>query len=258
MYNLQSTITKNIQIKSEVFEMALHAPEITQKAKPGQFIEIKVNDTSVLLRRPMSIMDADHKTGEIKIWYRVVGAGTLALSMTEAGKKLDIIGPLGNMFYLKPEAKTVVLVGGGCGVAPLVYFSKHIQSNSPDVKIYAIIGARTKEFVLGSEAFQKYGAQVLISTDDGSEGTKGFPTTVLQTLLEKEVINEAATCGPNPMMMGIARLCQDKNIFCLVSMESPMACGLGACYGCVVKTKIGYRRVCKEGPIFKGTEVLVD
>lgn len=258
MHHLQSTITKNTQIKPEIFEMALHAPEIAQKAKPGQFVEIKVHDNSVLLRRPMSIMDANSETGEIKIWYRVVGSGTLSLSMAEPGKKLDIIGPLGNMFYLKPETKTIALVGGGCGVAPLVYFSKSIQSGSPNTKIYAIIGARTKELVMGHEEFKKYGAQVLVSTDDGSAGTKGFPTDTLKDLLEEDVIDEVMTCGPTPMMLGVARLCQDKNIFCLVSMESPMACGLGACYGCVVKTKIGYRRVCKEGPIFRGSEVLVE
>jgi len=257
MYNLQSTIIKNIQIKPKVFELVLQAPEIAQKAKPGQFIEIKVRDNNVLLRRPMSIMDANPETGEIKIWYRVVGSGTLSLSMTEPGETLDIIGPLGNMFYLKPETKTAVLIGGGCGVAPLVYFSKSIQSASPHVKIYAIIGARTKELVLGDEEFKKHGAHVLVSTDDGSAGTKGFPTDVLKDLLEKEVIDEVATCGPTPMMMAAATLCQEKNILCLVSMESPMACGLGACYGCVVKTKIGYRRVCKEGPIFKGSEILV-
>lgn len=258
MYNIQSTIIKNIQIKTKVFELVLHAPEIAQLAKPGQFIEIKVYDKSVLLRRPMSIMDANPETGEIKIWYRVVGSGTLSLSMTEPRRKLDIIGPLGNMFYLKPETKTIALVGGGCGVAPLVYFSKSIHSSSPNTKIYVIIGARTKEFILGGEEFKKYCAQVMVSTNDGSFGTKGFPTDILKNILEKETIDEVATCGPTPMMMGVAKLCQDKNILCLVSMESPMACGLGACYGCVVKTKIGYRRVCKEGPIFKGSEVLVE
>lgn len=255
MYNLQSTVIKNTQIKPEIFEMVLNAPEIALKAKPGQFIEIKVNDDNLLLRRPMSIADADPNKNEIKIWYRVIGKGTAVLSQARPDEKLDIMGPLGNSFYLKEGVKNITLVGGGTGVAPLVFFNKIINANNPDFKIYTIIGARTKELILGKQDFN---AQVIIATDDGSEGIKGTTVDALKELISKTPLDAVLTCGPEPMMLAIARVCEQNNIFCLVSMESPMACGLGACYGCVIKTKIGYRRVCKEGPIFRGSEVLMN
>lgn len=263
MYNLQSLIIKNIQIKPEIYEMTLNAPEIASKAKPGQFIEIKVNDNSILLRRPISIMDADPLKNEVKIWYRVIGKGTNSLSESQPGETLDIIGPLGNGFYLSEGIKTIALVGGGTGVAPLVFFSKIFHSNlekenKDRLKIYAIIGARNKDLILGKEDFKNFGDQIIITTDDGSEGIKGTTIDALKELTINASIDAVLTCGPEPMILAIARICQEKNIFCLVSMESPMACGLGACHGCVIKTKIGYRRVCKEGPIFKGIEVLVD
>lgn len=238
--------------------MMLHAPEISAKAKPGQFIEIKVNDDSVLLRRPMSIANVNPEKSEITIWYRVVGKGTASLGACKKDDILDIIGPLGNSFYLNPDAKTIALVGGGCGTAPLLFFCKTLAASNPEIKIYAIIGARDKELILGEKEFEKYGAEVLLATNNGSAGIKGFATDALKKLLRGAKVDEVLTCGPEPMMLAVARICQEDNIFCLVSMESPMACGLGACYGCVVKTKIGYRRVCKEGPIFRGSEVLVN
>lgn len=238
--------------------MTLNAPEIALKAKPGQFIEIKVKENSILLRRPMSIMDIDPAKNEIKILYRVVGEGTKSLSESQAGEILDIIGPLGNSFYLKEGVKTIVLVGGGTGAAPLVFFNKTINGNNPDLKVYAVIGARTKELILGAKDFKDFGAHVIIATDDGSEGARGTTVDALEELMINTSIDAVLTCGPEPMMLAIARICQENNIFCLVSMESPMACGLGACHGCVIKTKIGYRRVCKEGPIFRGSEVLVN
>lgn len=257
MFNIKSVILKQILIKPEIFEMVLSAPEIAAKSKPGQFIQIKVNDNGVLLRRPMSIVDADASTGELKIWYRVVGKGTLALAKAKEGEILDIIGPLGNSFYVNENVKTIALVGGGCGVAPLVFFSKIIAVSNPDVKIYSIVGARNKDLVLGEENFANYKGEVCVATDDGSAGKKGFTTDVLKELLKTVQIDQMAACGPEPMMEAVAKICREKNIPCLVSMESPMACGLGACCGCVVKTKIGYRRVCKEGPIFRGADVFV-
>lgn len=258
MYNLKSTIISNTQIKPEIFELVLYVPEIAAKAKPGQFIQIKINDDSVLLRRPMSIMNSDAQKEEIKIWYRVVGKGTQALAKSKQGELLDIMGPLGNCFYVKQEVKTIALVGGGVGVAPLFFFASVIKNTNPEVKTYAIVGARNKDLVIGVKEFENLGVEVVVTTDDGSEGKKGFTTDALKELSEKIQIDQVATCGPQPMMMVVAGLCQEKNIFCLMSMESPMACGVGACHGCAVKTKIGYRRVCKEGPIFRGVDVLVN
>lgn len=258
MYNIKSRIVSNTQIKPNIFEMVFQAPEIATKAKPGQFIEIDVNDDSVLLRRPMSVLDADPETGEVKIWYHVVGKGTTALSRVKPGDELEIMGPLGNSFYLRSEARTVVMVGGGMGVPPLVFLNKVLAKTNPEIKRYAIIGARTQEILLGENEFKEHNAEVLIATDDGSKGFKGFPTNVLTDLINRVAIDQAVTCGPEAMMFGIAKISRDRKVFCLVSMEAPMACGIGACHGCAIETKIGYRRVCKEGPIFKGEDVLVD
>lgn len=268
MFNIKSKILKNGFFKADHFELILEAPEVAAKAKPGQFAEIKIDGEGLLLRRPFSFLDADPEKGEIKIWYRVVGKGTTALSKMKAGEELDIIGPLGNSFYLDEGVENLVLVGTGCGVANLLFFTKAILNNPglvyrsdkkmPDnLKIHAIIGARTEDFLLGEKEFKDYGIETLISTDDGSRGYKGFVTDVLKDLTSKVKIDEVLTCGPNEMMVEVAKICQKSEILCLAAVEQRMACGLGACNGCVIKTKTGYRRVCKEGPIFKGSEIVV-
>ncbi|MDD5691181.1 MAG: dihydroorotate dehydrogenase electron transfer subunit, partial [Candidatus Omnitrophica bacterium] len=197
----------------------------------------------------------------VRLLYEVVGRGTQILSEKRPGDLLDIIGPLGNGFeYLrktaKPDSSQAVLVAGGMGVAPLVFLTEKIKFISPLV----LVGARKKEQVLCLREFKALGCKLIIATDDGSLGFKGKVTDLLKEILLKKSpadrpINIYA-CGPQPMLKAVAQLSCENNIASQLSLERHMACGFGACLGCVVPTRAGYKRVCKDGPVFLGKELI--
>lgn len=213
---------------------------------PGQFVEVRVDDSpSTFLRRPISINNVDYERNELWLLVAAVGAGTRRLQQLRSGDTLNCVLPLGNSFTLpeKPGAK-VLLVGGGVGVAPLLYLGRKIKAMGMQPTF--LLGARTAKDVLEKPLFEEVG-RVLITTEDGSEGEKGFVTN--HSVLASENFDLISTCGPKPMMMAVARYAYKNDIECEVSLENKMACGVGACLCCVEKTVEGNKCVCKDGPV---------
>jgi dihydroorotate dehydrogenase electron transfer subunit len=245
--------------------MTLRAPEIAKSAKPCQFIMVRcVNSCQPFLRRPFSIHSV--KGSNIEILYEVIGEGTKVLLQKKTCEYLDIIGPLGNGFDLRKEKP--ILVAGGIGVAPLLFLAERLKVKGQGCKV--LIGARTKKEILCEKEFKALGYNVRIATDDGSKGYKGFVTDLLYGVIAKCRGNPCGcpfragaspaptiyACGPQPMLKEVAAIAKRFNISAQVSLETHMACGIGACLGCVVETKDGYKLVCKEGPVFNAREII--
>lgn len=213
---------------------------------PGQFVEVRVdNSLSTFLRRPISINNVDYDHNELWLLVAAVGDGTRQLQKLQKGDRLNCVLPLGNSFTMPTDStQKVLLVGGGVGVAPLLYFGKRIKAMGGEPTF--LLGARSAKDVLERELFEQVG-RVLITTEDGSEGEKGFVTN--HSVLAQEHFDRISTCGPKPMMMAVARYAFKNDIECEVSLENKMACGVGACLCCVEKTVEGNKCVCKEGPV---------
>lgn len=213
---------------------------------PGQFVNILVPDSpKTYLRRPISIHNVDLKRNELWLLIRKAGEGTRHLAAMPAGAIINMVVPLGNTFsYPDHKDLSPLLVGGGVGVAPLLYWGKLLlqQGYTPQF----LLGARSKKDLLQLEEFSTIG-KVYIATDDGSCGEKGVVT---QHSIWDEDFSYIYACGPKPMMVAVAKVAKQKNIPCEVSLENTMACGVGACLCCVEKTIQGHVCVCKEGPIF--------
>lgn len=213
---------------------------------PGQFVEVRVDGSpSTFLRRPISINNVDYAANELWLLVAAVGDGTRRLQQLSRGDKLNCVLPLGNLFTMPAEASAkVLLVGGGVGVAPLLYLGKQMRAKG--VVPTFLLGARTAADVLERALFEEVG-RVLITTEDGSEGEKGFVTQ--HSVLSQEHFDAIYTCGPKPMMMAVARYAYKNGIECEASLENKMACGVGACLCCVEKTVEGNKCVCKDGPV---------
>ncbi|MEI6832168.1 MAG: dihydroorotate dehydrogenase electron transfer subunit [Candidatus Omnitrophota bacterium] len=253
-FQLKAKILSQTKIKDNYWYCELSALQAAKIAQPGQFINIRVNDNfDPLLRRPISIHGVSGE--KIKIFYCVVGRATEILAQRKKGEYLDIIGPLGNGFNYRGGAKSkeqTILVAGGMGVAPLVFLAQKIIAS----KTLVLIGAKTKKQILCAEEFKKLGCQVKFSTDDGSLGFSGKITDLLKTVLTQGISSRIFACGPAPMLKAVTRIACENNIDSQLSLEEHMACGIGACLGCVVSTKSGYKRVCKDGPVFSGRELI--
>lgn len=228
-------------------------PGLAQKAKPGQFVEIRVNDgMEPFLRRPISIFDATDT--ELKLLVKTVGKGTAMMSEWESGKKTDIIGPLGNGFVIDPETENVLLVGGGIGVAPLYYLAKELVAQ--DKKVNLLYSPKRDSEVMG--AYKDLEEKLQISF---SENRTELPKLIEQQLSGEEKMDMIYTCGPTAMMQTVAEKGKENGVPTQVSLEEKMGCGMGICVGCVVaiKTKVDdfeYKRVCHDGPVFNGEEVI--
>lgn len=217
-------------------------------------MQIKVSGSSTpLLRRPFSIHRIN-KDG-FSIIYHIVGKGTEILSRTQKGAELDVIGPLGNGFTID-RTKTAILIAGGCGSAPLYCLEEELKKKK--IGSHFFMGATTKDLLLCGSDFAKLGTKLYISTDDGSCGEKctvsALYSSYIDTLDPKKCL--IYTCGPKPMMKAVSEIAEKHNIPCQVSLEEYMACGIGACLGCVVETINGNRRVCKDGPVFDPKEII--
>ncbi len=258
-------VLANKKIKGCCFKIVLRSPSAAKEALPGQFLMLKAGAGQIsdpLLRRPLSI----HKAagGEIEILYEVVGKGTRALSQRRPGELISFLGPLGNGFDYRNtglSSRRPILVAGGLGVAPLLFLAGRLAAIRRDPaagKIEVLIGARTKEQVLCEKEFKNTGCNVKIATDDGSAGFPGRVTALLEKQLSALGHKSLAVyaCGPQPMLKELAGICRKNNVPAQVSLEAHMACGIGACLGCAVNTKDGYKRVCQEGPVFR-TENLI-
>lgn len=222
-----------------------------KNAKPGQFIDVYVNDDSKLLPRPISICEV--KENKLRIVYRVVGGGTKIMSTYQEGYNIGIIGPLGNGFSLK-DGKAI-LVGGGIGIPPMVELAKQLSEKIGKENVISVMGYRDELFL--AEELEKY-STVVIATEDGSKGTKG---TVIDALNENNISGDVMyACGPIPMLKALKDWAKD--IECQISLEERMACGIGACLACVCKTKekdehsnVCNKRICKDGPVFDAKEI---
>lgn len=253
---LRSKLIKKEQLKSDIFKFSLSAKEITDIAKPGQFIEIRVTEgLDPFLRRPISIYNMDKENGILEIIFRVQGKGTGILARKKEEDLIDIIGPLGYGTFKYEEYKNIAILGGGIGVFPLYELAKN-ASKTATVNTY--LGFRDKEAVLLEKEFEEVSNKLVITTDDGSYKIHGFAINELKKDIEKEKIDAIFACGPLPLLKAVQELAKEKNIPCQISLEEKMGCGLGVCLGCAVEVAAGgYEHVCKQGPVFDSKKVII-
>ncbi len=219
---------------------------------PGQFVEVRVDGSpSTFLRRPISINFVDRENNELWLLVATVGQGTKQLAKLKFGDVLNCVLPLGNGFTPAKQGEKVLLVGGGVGVAPLLYMGAEMKRQG--IEPTFLLGARTANDLLMLPIFNKYG-RAYVTTEDGSMGEKGFVTN--HSILTLEHFDRISTCGPTPMMKAVARYARQNNVDCEASLENLMACGLGACLCCVEKTTEGNLCVCKDGPVFNIKKLL--
>ena len=252
MFEQNTKIIFNKRLAPETFLMAMESPAVVANARPGQFVMIRVTSgIDPLLRRPFSIC-ATRGDDLFLILYKVVGRGTALMSKAKEGETLAVLGPLGNGFDLPKRECNGVLVAGGIGIAPLIFLAQAMDTG----KTAFLTGYRSKNEILPLEPFGLDAMEPLISTDDGTAGHHGFVTELLENHLAGLSGDppQIFSCGPLPMLNHVAGLALKRNIPCQVSLETGMACGLGACQGCVVRAPSGetrtYFHVCKNGPVF--------
>jgi dihydroorotate dehydrogenase electron transfer subunit len=245
-------IIENKKISSDYFILKLLSKKKLAEILPGQFVQVLItNSKNTFLRRPFSINDVCYKENTISLFIKKKGEATKALSHLKQGDYLNIIYPLGNFFSL-PSSDKVLLVGGGFGIAPLLYLSKYLYNQN--IIPYILIGGQKENDILELDEFGKYG-HVFVTTEDGSLGIKGLVTQ--HSVLKSDIttFKKIYTCGPNAMLKAVAKIAQNNNIDCEVSLENMMACGIGACLCCIVKTIRGNERVCTEGPVFNAFDL---
>jgi dihydroorotate dehydrogenase electron transfer subunit len=258
---LEAEILDNRLVTCDHYVMTLAAPPIAAGARPGQFAMLRpAAGADPLLPRAMAFYGADPAAGRIDLLYRVVGIGTRLFSQLRAGERITLWAPLGTAFALAPAGRHL-LVGGGIGVPPLVFLAETARRAAPGAGGFqALIGAATSEYLVGEAELMAVGIPVTVATDDGTRGHRGFVTDLLRKALDGDGGPMTVyACGPNPMLAAVARLCADAGVPCQVSLEAPMACGVGACLGCTVPLAAGgYARVCTEGPVFDATAIAWD
>ncbi len=247
------TVLRQEQLADDIFRLSLDAPKIAAAAQPGQFVMVRTGESlDPLLRRPFSIHKVIGET--VALLYKVVGKGTRVLTSLGPGDSVDVVGPLGRGFDLDGPGPRC-LVGGGMGIAPLYFLARQIlqQDTGPNPPI--LLGARTRaELQVLADEFTELGFVVLTATDDGSLGHHGLVTELLDDILHR--VRLVQVCGPVPMMRTVARQCDRARVPCQVSLETHMACGLGACLGCTCPAREGgYKHVCKDGPVLSADEV---
>jgi dihydroorotate dehydrogenase electron transfer subunit len=259
----QGIVLKNKKIQSLYFLLEIDCPPIAPLIKPGQFVMLKIyGSQDPLLRRPFSLFKKDlgrhrqkEKRERFSILYKKVGRGTQKMTELEKGERVDIIGPLGNGFTSPPPLsfRNAILIGGGVGIVSLFPLAEALEAGR---KLSVFIGGKTKTDILCLKDFKKLNSNIFVATEDGSLGHQG---TVIDLFLSKreklwsEGPSPIYSSGPLGMLKGLARALGSKKFLCEASFEARMACGFGACWGCVIKTKdpgTPYQRVCKEGPVF--------
>ena len=251
----EAVIIRQEEIATDIYSMWLHTDKIAQEAQAGQFIGVYCRDGSRLLPRPISICERDRERGALRIVYRVAGEGTKEFSSYQKGDTAEILGVLGNGYPLEEaEGKTVLLMGGGIGIPPLLELAKELKD--VNCKIQIVLGYRDNQLFLKDD-LAKYG-EVFPATEDGSEGTKG---TVLDAVRELKA-DLIFSCGPLPMLKAVRQYADREQIPAWISLEERMACGVGACLGCVCKTvkedahsHVHNARICTDGPVFRADDV---
>lgn len=241
-------VIANQQLNKDHYLLTLKAAEKLENIYPGQFVNVHVDRSqSVFLRRPLSIHLVNYKENTISLLIKEIGEGTQSLSHSMVGSELNLIFPLGNGFTLPERAEKVLLVGGGCGVAPLLFLAQALHLGANDITV--LIGARSASDLVELDQYAKFG-KVCTTTEDGSHGEKGFVTDHSLFKLHFNKFTRIYSCGPEPMMKSVAAKAAAASIFCEVSLENTMACGFGVCLCCVTETIQGHKCVCSDGPVF--------
>ncbi|MEZ5082662.1 MAG: dihydroorotate dehydrogenase electron transfer subunit [Bacteroidales bacterium] len=226
----------------------LVSPDKIPIIEPGNFAEIQVpNEPDVFLRRPFSILDIDYTKNQISFYVKSIGKGTHKLGELQPGQKVNIIYPLGNQYSIDENLKNVLIIGGGSGIAPFILLGKALKKRN--INTTFLIGGRSKNDILLTEEFEKYG-KVLATTEDGTFGEKGLVTQHSVFKDQLSTFDKIYTCGPDPMMHAVGKIAVREGIPCEASLENMMACGFGVCLCCVTATHEGNKRVCIEGPVF--------
>lgn len=244
-------ITSTVKVTDGIYSMWIKDKDLACNAKPGQFVSLYCKEGSQLLPRPISICEIDRENETLRLVYRVVGKGTKEFSKMNAGDTIRVMGPLGNGFTL--EGKKAILIGGGIGIPPMLELAKSLNC-----EVQVVLGYRNNDLFLKDE-FTSYG-KVIVSTEDGSVGTKG---NVIDAIRENDVQGDIIfACGPTPMLRGVKAYAQEKGLKAQLSLEEKMACGIGACLACVCQSKevdshthVKNKRICKDGPVFYAEEV---
>lgn len=264
MKQTDAKVVRREQLSDSIYRLTFEAPEIAMAARPGQFVMISAsNSMDPLLRRPFSIHQVSAGV-DIQILFKVVGKGTKNLAQLSPGERTSLVGPLGKGFDLG-ESSDLCLVGGGMGIAPLLFLAKYIIMRNKPVRMKILLGALNKAEIDGLAAdFQSMAVDLEIATDDGSMGHKGFVTDLLVPALvgiDASAAWNVLCCGPHPMMQAVAGVCERQQWQCQVSMETLMACGISACLGCTIEStkkndKGGtFMHVCKDGPVFQASDI---
>ena len=252
-------LIKKEEIIKDIFKFSVEAKEIVKTAKPGNFIEIRVNDqTEPFLRRPISIYNINKEAEILEFIFQIKGNGTNLLSKKQIGDKIDILGPLGNGTFKFEKYNNIAIIGGGIGIFPLYELAKEAKAQGKKVSTY--LGFRNKDLVMLEKEFKEISDKLVITTDDGSYAEKGFAIDYLKKNIEKKNTCIYA-CGPLPMLKAVQKYAVENNINCQISLEEKMGCGLGVCLGCAVKKASSpkdnpeYYHVCKGGPVFNAKDV---
>lgn len=252
-YKETATVVSQEMLAEDIYSLWIQTEHIAEEAAPGQFLSLYTNDGSKLLPRPISICEIDKTQGRLRLVYRVTGAdtGTAQFAQMETGDRLEVMGPLGNGFPLDIPGKAF-LIGGGIGVPPILELAKQLKCEKQIIAGYRSEQFLTKEFLENGELY--------IATEDGIAGTKG---TVLDAIKENGLTADIIyACGPTPMLRALKAYAEEHHMECYISMEERMACGIGACLACVCQSKevdghshVHNKRVCKDGPVFRASEV---
>lgn len=274
-------VLENVPLAKDTWRVRFHAPEMARRIVPGQFLMMRLPGCDdPLLGRPLALYDtAVSPSGEpigLDVVYLMLGKMTSRLARFGPGQQLEVWGPLGNGFQHEP-AEHLIMVGGGIGQTPFMALAKESlglrrygdppREIPPATRVTLCYGARRREYLAGVEDFERLGVKVHISTDDGSAGHHGFVTELLKRVLDEPARGNAerriVACGPVPMMKAVAAIASTAGVRCQVSLETPMACGIGICFSCVAKVRDAngdwdYRRTCVEGPIFSAERIVWD
>ncbi len=246
-------LLENKKLNKDNFLLKLQSPIPVSELFPGQFINVEIKDASeIFLRRPFSILDVDYTNNTISLLVKILGRGSKKLTDAKEGQNINAIVPLGKSFTLPTENDRILLIGGGSGVAPMLFLSKICGLNP--AKVTVLIGARSISDHIDISDYQSFG-QFFFTTEDGSLGEKGYVTNHSVFTANLAQYSKIYTCGPDLMMKAIGKIALQKNIFCEVSLENMMACGFGVCLCCVEDTKTGHKCVCTDGPVFNVNEL---
>lgn len=246
-------LIENTQLNHDNFRLVLQSDAELPQMVPGQFINVEIKQaTEIFLRRPFSVMDIDIEKRRFSLLVKILGRGSKVLTTCKPGEKISTILPLGKGFTLPSATDKILLIGGGSGVAPMLFLSK-VCGLKPD-QVHVLLGAKSQKDHIEVASYQQFG-RFYFTTEDGSLGEKGYVTDHPVYKSKLSAFDKIYACGPAPMMKAVAKDALAAGVFCEVSLENMMACGFGVCLCCVEKTTSGNKCICTEGPVFNINEL---